>query len=41
MNGVLGESHLGVNLKSKNYVQAIKEFLNVVVKKSNLFYDLD
>ena len=41
LNGVVVESHFGMNLKAKNYVQAVKEFISVVVNKSNLFFDLD
>ena len=41
MNGVIVESNFGMNLKAKNYVQAVKEFISVIVNKSNLFFDLD
>ena len=41
LNGVVVESNFGMNLKAKNYVQAVKEFISVVVNKSNLFFDLD
>ena len=41
LNGVVVESHFGMNLKAKIYVQAVKEFISVVVNKSNLFFDLD
>jgi len=41
LKGVIFESHFGINLKAKNYVQAVIEFISVVVNKSNLFFDLD
>ena len=41
MNGVIVESNFGMNLKAKNYVQAVKEFISVIVNKSNLFFDLN
>jgi len=41
INDVLAQSNLGNNLKSKNYVQAIKEFIDLTVSKASLFFNLD
>jgi len=41
INDVLAQSNLGNNLKSKNYVQAIKEFIDLTVRKQSSFFNLD
>ncbi len=39
LNNLLEQSNLGINLKSKNYVQAVKEFIDSIVGKQHLLFD--
>jgi hypothetical protein len=35
------EAKLGVNLKAKNYVKALNDYLNAIIKNSNLLFDMN
>ena len=40
-NGVLQQSNLGNNLSSKHFMQAISEYIQTMVSKQDLFFELD
>jgi hypothetical protein len=35
------EAKLGVNLKAKNYVKALNDYLNAIIKNSNLLFEMN
>jgi hypothetical protein len=37
---IIGQSNLGLNLKAKNYLQAVNEFIKVIVTKQYSFFNL-
>jgi hypothetical protein len=35
------EAMLGVNLKSKNYAKALKDYFSAIINNAHLFFDLN